>query len=112
MLKIINKPTQHINNFIEISLSLFFIKIIFKLYKIKIDNSILTPKKCSQIGINLAKNLKESFKEFQNVQILESPSFLIEYQLVFPKSIYSLFEGMIGNLLECNKKKANKKQIS
>ena len=86
--------------------------LIFKLYKIKIDNSILTSKECSQIGINLAKDLKKSFKELQNFQIIESPSSLIEYQSVLPKPIYSLFKGMIGNLLECNRKKANEKQIS
>src|SRR5436305_568796 len=104
--------TTYDNNFIETSLSLFSIKSIFKLYKIKIDNSILILKECLQIGHNLAKNLKKSCKEFQNFQTLESPSSLIEYQSVLPKPIYSLFEGMIGNLLEYNRKKANKKLIS
>ena len=101
------------NNFIETSLSLFSIKTIFKLYKIKIDNSVLMPKECLQIGHNLAKDLKKSCsKEFQNFQTLESPSSLNEYQSVLPKPIYSLFEGMIGNLLEYNRKRANVKLIS
>src|SRR4051794_9833437 len=44
--------------------------------------------------------------------MLESPNSLNEYQSVLPKSIYFLFEGMISNLLEYNRKKANKKQIT
>ena len=103
---------QDDDNLIETSISLFSIKTIFKLYKIKIDSSILMPKECSQIGINLAKDLKETCKKIQHFQTLESPNSLIEYQSVLPKPIYSLFEGMIGNLLECNRKKANEKQIS
>ena len=63
-------------------------------------------------SINLAKDLKETCKKIQHFQTLESPNSLIEYQSVLPKPIYSLFEGMIGNLLECNRKKANEKQIS
>jgi hypothetical protein len=102
----------HNDNFVETSLSLFSIRTIFKLYKINVDNSILIPKEYLQIGSNLAKDLKKTCKEFQNFQILESPSSLIEYQSALPKSIYSLFEGMISNLLECNRKKANEKQIS
>ena len=43
--------TTYDNNFIETSLSLFSIKTIFKLYKIKIDDSILISKECLQITI-------------------------------------------------------------
>ena len=95
---------------IESSPSLFTIKTIFKLYKIKINNS---PEECSRIGFNLAENLKITRKEFINNKLpLESPNSLNEYQLALPKSIYSLFEGMISNLLEYDKNKANEKQIS
>jgi hypothetical protein len=94
------------------TLSLFSIKTIFKLYKIKINDSILTPKECSQIGYSLAKDLKKTCKELQDFQALESPNFLNEYQSVLPKSIYFLFEGMVSNLLEYNRKSANKKQIT
>ncbi|CAB5386728.1 unnamed protein product [Rhizophagus irregularis] len=94
---------------IESSPSLFTIKTIFKLYKIQINNS---PKECSQIGFNLAENLKKTCKEFINNKLpLESPNSLNEYQLALPKSIYSLFEEMISNLLEYDKKKANEKQL-
>ena len=94
------------------TLSLFSIKTIFKLYKIKINDSILTSKECSQIGYNLAKDLKKTCKEFQDFQALESPNSLNEYQSVLPKSIYFLFEGIVSNLLEYNRKSANKKQIT
>ncbi|CAB5393986.1 unnamed protein product [Rhizophagus irregularis] len=94
---------------IELSPSLFTIKTIFKLYKIQINNS---PEECSQIGFNLTENLKKTRKEFINNKLpLESPNSLNEYQLALPKSIYSLFEGMISNLLEYDKKKANEKQL-
>ncbi|CAB5357774.1 unnamed protein product [Rhizophagus irregularis] len=94
---------------IESSPSLFTIKTIFKLYKIQINNS---PEECSQIGFNLAENLKKTRKEFINNKLpLESPNSLNEYQLALPKSIYSLFEKMISNLLEYDKKKANEKQL-
>jgi len=94
------------------TISLFSIKTIFKLYKIKTNNSILTPKECLQIGYDLAKDLKKTCKEFQNFQALESPSSLNEYQSALPKSIYFLFEGIVSNLLEYNRKRANKIQIT
>ena len=105
-----NNDTLH--TFIKSPPSLFTIKTIFKLYKININNSNLMPKECLQIGSNLAKNLEESRKEIKNFQPLESPNSLDEYQLALPKSIYFLFEGIIGSLLENKRKKANKKQIT
>ena len=98
-------PTH--NTFIESLPSLFAIKTIFKLYKVKINYS---HKECLQIGFNLAKDLKKTCKEF-NKQILESPNSLNEFQSALPESIYSLFEGMVSKLLEYNSKKANEKQI-
>ena len=60
----------------------------------------------------MAENLEKSRKEFKNFQSLESPNSLDEYQLALPKPIYFLFEGIISNLLENKRKKANKKQIT
>ncbi|GBC44106.1 hypothetical protein GLOIN_2v1761175 [Rhizophagus irregularis DAOM 181602=DAOM 197198] len=62
------------------TLSLFSIQTIFKLYKIKINDSILTPEECSQMGCNLARDLKKTCKEFRDFQALESPNSLNEYQ--------------------------------
>ncbi|CAB5378554.1 unnamed protein product [Rhizophagus irregularis] len=59
------------------TLSLFSI---LKLYKIKINDSILTPEECSQMGCNLARDLKKTCKEFQDFQALESHNSLNEYQ--------------------------------
>ncbi|RIA89702.1 hypothetical protein C1645_824468 [Glomus cerebriforme] len=47
------------------------------------------------MGCNLASDLKKTCKGFQDFQALESPNSLNEYQLVLPKSIYFLFEGMV-----------------
>ncbi|GBB89768.1 hypothetical protein RclHR1_16570003 [Rhizophagus clarus] len=95
-LQILNSENDTLHNtFIKSSPSLFSIKTIFKLYKININNSNLTPKECLQIGSNLAENLEKSRKEFKNFQLLESPNSLDEYQLALLKPIYSLFEEMV-----------------
>ncbi|CAB4444791.1 unnamed protein product [Rhizophagus irregularis] len=49
------------------TLSLFSIQIIFKLYKIKINDSILTPEKCSQMGCNLARDLKKPMNDEKSI---------------------------------------------
>ena len=89
------------NNNLKI-LSLFLIKLIFKLYHIDLNENPIQfdSKNCYSFRNELAESLLKNYQHLHNNKIfLENPRSLDEYQNAILIQLYKLFEGIVGKLL-------------
>jgi len=94
--------TKNLSSEISKIPSLFAIRLIFKLYNIKLNkNSIqFNSKNCYLFGSELAEFLLKNCQHLRNNKIsLENPQSLDEYQNAIPVELYNLFGGIVEKLL-------------